>query len=444
MRRVHVDGDINLFEVNFPHPEAGYASGGYMSDSVVTGNIFAGSQQQWFSRNVQMGKWNNGVWNFVYLGCIGAPTSHCTNDGGQIPATTIPSTPQIAEKPYIVMDGSSYKLMIPNYESNKVGATQGWQNAKEVDFSQVYVASSADSADKINAKLAQGLHVVIQPGIYQLTDSIKVTKAGTVVLGIGMTTLVATTGKPAIEVSDVEDVRIAGLILEAGHQRSEALLKWGSGNRANSASQPGVISDVFARVGGPTNSQTEEVTTESMIEINSDNVIIDHTWLWRADHDIGGLVYSGKDFVASSLVVNGDNVKAYGLFGEHTLGNIVQWNGENGETYFYQSEIAYDVNQQYADKGFTSYVVADNVKNHKGYGLGVYSYFRDFNVVVPAGVKAPVSGGVHFTNSVTVFLNGNGGIDHVVNDQGAAVRQGIQTAYLCEYGPTAQSKFLEE
>ena len=73
-----------------------------------------------------MTKWNNGVWNIVFLGCPNAPASHCSNENGDIPTTTIDKTPLIAEKPYIVMDGDSYKLMIPNYETGKVGATPGW------------------------------------------------------------------------------------------------------------------------------------------------------------------------------------------------------------------------------------------------------------------------------------------------------------------------------
>ena len=43
MRRMHIEGDINLFDVTYPNTAAGAASGGYMSDSVVTGNIFSGS-----------------------------------------------------------------------------------------------------------------------------------------------------------------------------------------------------------------------------------------------------------------------------------------------------------------------------------------------------------------------------------------------------------------
>ena len=72
-----------------------------------------------------------------------------------------------------------------------------------------------------------------------------------------------------------------------------------------------------------------------MIEINNQYVIIDHTWLWRSDHDIGGSVLDSKNYVENGLQVNADNVRAYGLFSEHNLGDLVQWNGNNGEVYFY-------------------------------------------------------------------------------------------------------------
>ena len=118
-----------------------------------------------------------------------------------------------------------------------------------------------------------------------------------------------------------------------------------------------------------------------MIEINNQYVIIDHTWLWRADHDIGGLVYNRKNYVENGLQVNADNVKAYGLFTEHTLGDLVQWNANKGEVYFYQSELPYDVNQQnFSDVGYAGFRVADKVTDFKGYGIGVYSYFRDSTV----------------------------------------------------------------
>lgn len=55
---------------------------------------------------------------------------------------------------------------------------------------------------------------------------------------------------------------------------------------------------MFARVGGP---DTSEVMTTNMIKINSGNVIIDDTWLWRADHGQGGLVVDSQNPVDTGL-----------------------------------------------------------------------------------------------------------------------------------------------
>ena len=147
--------------------------------------------------------------------------------------------------------------MVPNYETNKTGTTaeNNWQNAESRDFINVYAAQATDSAATINSKLAEGLDILIQPGNYHLSESLKVNKAGQVILGIGMATLISTNGNACIEVGDVDSVRIAGVILEAGTKKSDTLLKWGSGNFKGSSTTPGVMSDVFARVGGSTNSQ---------------------------------------------------------------------------------------------------------------------------------------------------------------------------------------------
>ena len=61
------------------------------------------------------------------------------------------------------------------------------------------------------------------------------------------------------------------------------------------------ISDVFARVGGRNDSKTSQMSAQRMMEINNKYVIIDHTWLWRADHDIGGLVKSSRNYVENGL-----------------------------------------------------------------------------------------------------------------------------------------------
>ena len=98
-----------------------------------------------------------------------------------------------------------------------------------------------------------------------------------------------------------------------------------------------------------------------MMVVNSGNVIIDNTWFWRADHDILGNVEKSMNPVDFGLVVNGDNVKAYGLKSEHTLKDLVQWNGENGLTIMFQSELPYDVDVEYGQNGYAGYRVGPNV-----------------------------------------------------------------------------------
>jgi len=72
-----------------------------------------------------------------------------------------------------------------------------------------------------------------------------------------------------------------------------------------------------------------------MVIINSSNVIYDNTWLWRADHDVAGNVSDSHNPVTNGLIVNGDDVIAYGLAVEHCLENLVVWNGERGTTYWF-------------------------------------------------------------------------------------------------------------
>ena len=149
----------------------------------------------------------------VFVGTPNAPAEHCGNTNYVPPITKVDVTPTVAEKPYLVKENGKYILMRPKVEFNKVGPTPNFQNSDEIDFSQVYVASDSDTAATINAKLAQGLHLVLQPGNYNLEESIKVNNADTVVLGLGLATLIPTNGTAAIEVANVDGVRIAAVLL---------------------------------------------------------------------------------------------------------------------------------------------------------------------------------------------------------------------------------------
>ncbi len=107
------------------------------------------------------------------------------------------------------------------------------------------------------------------------------------------------------------------------------------GSKASHAGNPISLHDIFFRVGG---AGVGRAGVD--LRINSNDTIIDHTWIWRADHGSG--VGWNSNLSANGLVVNGDNVTVYGLFVEHHQEYQVLWNGNRGRTYFYQSEIPYD------------------------------------------------------------------------------------------------------
>lgn len=148
----------------------------------------------------------------VHVGNSGAPESHCGHSGGS-PISNIRNTPAIVEKPYIISNGSGgFSIIVPGFELNKIGPTTEFIG-DEISFDKVYVARDSDSADTINAKLDAGLHLVLQPGQYHLKDTIMIKNANTVVIGLGMATLISENGKPCIEVSDVDGVKISGILL---------------------------------------------------------------------------------------------------------------------------------------------------------------------------------------------------------------------------------------
>jgi len=140
-----------------------------------------------------------GGWNFVFVGNDNAPKSHCSNDYG-VHYTTSDTTPRIAEKPYIAhdySDNSKFDLVIPQMEWNSQGQSYH-QHEVVIPFDNVFVAIETNTAAEINAKLDSGLHVVLQPGIYNLTEPIVVKNDNTTILGIGLATLITTTADPCI------------------------------------------------------------------------------------------------------------------------------------------------------------------------------------------------------------------------------------------------------
>jgi hypothetical protein len=434
IRRVNINGaNLSLLDYCTAGPQ--FASGGYIADSQIAstgGNVIInGSQQQFYVRNSNIGTWTNDVWNQVFSGVVGAPAQSYPSPK----YTTLATTPVSREKPFLYVDASgNYNVFVPAPRTNSadVSWSSGSEPGRSLPISSFFIANAATPAQEINAELASGQNLILTPGVYRLDRSIDVKKPDTVVLGLGLATLVPQSGNAAIAVGAVDGVEVSGLIVDAGPVNSPVLFQIGkpNGSKPNDPTDPVTLNDVFFRIGGAT---LGRATTS--LEVDHDNVILDDIWAWRADHgansaEIGWTVNVGDH----GLVVNGDNVTALGLFVEHYEKEQVLWNGNGGETIFYQSELPYDppIQSAWMDgsaNGYPSYVVSDGVTTHQAYGLGIYSFFDptrnngNFIIEDNAMTVPVVPGDVTVHDAGTVFLSGTGQITHVINGVGATVSQ---------------------
>ncbi|UJR83137.1 hypothetical protein [Sandaracinus amylolyticus] len=428
LRRVHVRGGLVL-------DDGGWSSGGFLADSLIDGQVASGSQQQWLTRNTQMGSWTGRNWNMVFVGVVNAPAG--ANNYPNPPYTVVDESPVLREKPFLVRDAlGHYSVFVPALRTNTRGTS--WQTGSaagtSIPLSEFHIArEGVDTAATINAALAAGRHLLVTPGIYHLSEPIRVTRANTVVLGLGLATFIPDGGSIAMTIADVDGVKIAGILFDAGEVSSPILLQVGPpGSSADHSANPTSLHDVYFRVGGAAVGRAEV-----SVEVNSDDVIGDHFWVWRGDHTYG--IGWDLNTGATGLIVNGDDVTMYGLFVEHYQRYQTIWNGERGRTYFYQNEIPYDVPNQASwmnggVRGFAAYKVADGVTTHEAWGLGSYCFFSSNpSVVLERSFEVPNTPGVRFHHMVSVSLGGTGTIAHVINGTGGAASPSNNVSYVVQY-----------
>ena len=441
MRRVNITGgNLTLMDYCTAGPQ--YASGGFIADS-QTGFIINGSQQQFLVRDSSIGGWSNGVWNQVFSGVVGAPAqSFGPTPYDPPPYTTLPTSPVTRERPFLYVDATgAYQVFLPAVRTDSSGTTWagGPAAGTSLPIASFFIAKPTDTAAAMNNALARGMDLLLTPGVYHLDRTLRVMRRDAVVLGLGFPTLVPDTGMTAMWVGPQPGARIAGLMFDAGPIESPSLLTVGppptggavGGAGPSDPSDPTTLSDVFFRIGGATPGKA----ATSLI-VNSSGVILDDIWAWRADHGNG--VGWTANTAETGVVVNGDDVTAYGLFVEHYQGYDLVWNGNGGRTVFFQNEMPYDAPDQASwghdgVNGYAAYKVADSVVTHEGWGMGSYSNFLNPGVEATRGFEVPVAPGVRLHDVLTVFLSGYGGIDHVVNDTGARVDASNQVTNVVSY-----------
>jgi hypothetical protein len=407
-----------------------YASGGFIADSQVSGNLDFYGNQQFMVRNSAIGGSNGcapdngGLWNMVYSGVTGAPPAAF---GGQCDQNTVLSTsPVTEEEPFLYMDSEgNYNVFVPavQYDSSGPSWASGSEAGSSIPLSKFFVANPSTSVLAIDTALALGKDLILTPGVYDLRQPILVSRPDTVVLGLGFATLVPQRGNAAMIVAPNDGVKLSGLIIDAGPVNSPVLLSVGLPGASN-ASDPDTIQDVFFRIGG---AETTNVSATVSLLDNAGNSIIDDVWAWRADH--GSAVGWTENAADTGVVVTGNGVTAYGLAVEHYQKTEVVWSGQGGKAVFFQNELPYDPPSQSAwmaspsQDGYPAFLVTPNVTTFNGYGMGSYVVFIDTTATLydAQAFQVPHAPGVQFENVFGLWISGSGGLQSVINGVGGPV-----------------------
>ncbi|MBO0808128.1 MAG: hypothetical protein J2P32_07485 [Actinobacteria bacterium] len=404
-----------------------FASGGFIADSQVSGDLDFFGNQQYLVRNSSIGGaagCPQGLWNMVYSGVTGAPAPVFTGQCEQ--NTVLAASPVTEEEPFLYADSSGIlKVFVPAVQQSGSGPswTSGPGAGTSMPLSRFFVATPSTPVAAINSALASGRDLILTPGVYDLDQPIRVTRPDTVVLGQGFATLVPQHGNAAMVVLPNRGVKLSGMIIDAGAQRSPVLLSAGTPG-PGAGSDPDLIQDMYFRIGG---AETTPVNATVSLLDNASNSIIDDVWAWRADH--GNAVGWTSNKADTGMVVTGDNVTAYGLAVEHYQKQEVIWSGQGGTDVFYQNELPYDPPSQTAwmasptQDGFPAFLVSRGVRTFQGYGMGSYVVF----IQTPATLQdaeafqAPDTPGVQFHDVFGVWIAGSGGFNSVINGTGGPV-----------------------
>ncbi len=417
-----------------------WGSGGFIADThYTTTRPDWKEQQQWYTRNAifpvgaqDMG----GSYNMVWQGCVNAPKADDKN-------TPIASTPIIREKPFLFIDDEGeYKVFVPAWQTDRVGISWSTTDMGEGEVQDLltywYVAKEGDTDIEINRALKNGKNVFFTPGHYALDAPLQVNRKNTILLGAGIASVTLEPTEKntwgCIFVDDKEGVIIAGLLMDSFNSTTYQIRIGDENSNADHAANPILLTDITCRVGGV---QSKNIQIETSMQINSNNVVGDHFWLWRADHgsQVGGDVRWVRDRCRNGLIVTGDDVTLYALFAEHYQEYEVLWLGERGRTFFFQNEPPYDApnqttwsSQDGKVDGYAAFKVGNNVKEHHTIGMGSYAVFTgtDGNVNKKNGFEVPNSLNVKMEKMTITRFAGTGNIQSVINGMGGSTINGTK------------------
>src|SRR6185437_5990128 len=250
IRRAIINGSVVFQDYCANH---NFASGGFIADSKVSGSLNFFGNQQYMVRNSVIGGaagCPQGLWNMVYSGVQGAPAPVFTGQCEQ--NTVLSASPVTEEEPFLYTDSAgSYHVFVPAVQHGTSGTSwaSGQEAGTSLPLSRFFVAGPATSIAAINGALLLGKDLILTPGVYNLSQAITVSRPGTVVLGLGLATLVPQHGNAAVVITPGRGVKLSGLIVDAGPVNSPVLVSVGLPG-ASGSGDPDVVQDLYFRIGG--------------------------------------------------------------------------------------------------------------------------------------------------------------------------------------------------
>lgn len=481
------------------HFNMGWGSGGFVADSWLGGTVAGGSQQQWYIRNTHFNHATamTGVtWNNTIQASTGSLPANDPNGA----VTIVGPAPILREQPFLFLDNAGeFKMFVPGVRTNAEGISwndgsglpgmnvdallhnDGMGPGDILDFLDTFYITRAevqginhvglDNAASINAQLALGNNIFVVPGRYNIEAPIVVNNPDTIVMGKGWPALWPTPGNRdgVMFVADVPGVTISGLLFDTTTQSVYSLTVGHTGAHTTTnvpATNPILLANLIMRVGGQLLAPNH---VDISVLINSNNVIGDKLWLWRADHNGLPNGFNSIDWHINTsingIVVFGNDVHMYGLFVEHYHQYNTLWLGERGRVFFYQNELPYDPHyqRQYTSHvglpggdtlGWAQFKVDNRVTDFRAYGLGMYAVFLPTSPNRPNGVRelirlqnaieVPHHPGVVITKAVITNIGASVGSDN--NPQGWAtginsVINGVGDPVVGSFGTSRISSF---
>jgi len=429
-----------------------WGSGGFIADTHYTSSRPNwGGQQQWYTRNAIFPSGSGamgGSYNMVWQGCVNPPKADDAN-------SPIPATPIIREKPFLFIDkDGEYKVFVPAWQKDRVGISWSAADMGKGEIQDLltnwYVAKEGDTDLEINNALKAGKNIFFTPGHYSLNAPIQVNRKDAILLGAGIASVTLEPTEKniwgCIYADDKDGIIIAGLLMDSFNSTTYQIRIGNEGANADHSADPILLTDITCRVGGV---QSKNIQIHASMQINSNNVVGDHFWLWRADHGSqkGGDARWLRDRCKNGLIVTGDDVTLYGLFTEHYQEYEVLWLGERGRTFFFQNEPPYDAPNQATWSsqggrvaGYAAFKVANTVKEHQSIGMGSYAVFTgtDGNVSKKNGFEVPNSPNVKLEKMCTTRFAGPGNIQNVINGIGGSTATGAKRVALYNNGEGTQ------